>query len=207
MDLRVSPCPSCRLAATRGRRPGVPGRGPEPRRPARRASRWRSPTTTPADSQIDHRPPGPSGLRRHDRGRRPARPSQHGETHLATARSPACEPAAGRSPPPPASGSTGSPRPTTPFGCKRVPILGRYPMLVIAVGSSPSIPKPPTCSSNWSPWTRWLARQRCFSAPRVARSHQRLMPRAASASRVDRLLHLSARVPMRANGAQQQCSS
>ena len=137
-----------RLPATRGRRPGVPRRrGPDPRRPVpgpqdpggvrlrprpRPQTRDRSPTWAPWTSSPPRRTWCSSA---HPAPARPTWPSGW--------RSGPARPATGCCSPPPRNGSTGSPTPTTPAGCKTSCVrLGRYPLLVVdEVGYIPFEPE------------------------------------------------------------------
>ncbi len=147
-----------RLPATRGLRPRVPRRrGPHPRRPVPGPQvaggvRLRP---RPRPQTRRHRPPGHPGLR-HRQGQRglprPARHRQDPPGHRpGHPRLPSRAP--GRCSPPPPSGSTGSPTPTTPAGCRTSSSASAATRCWSSTRSatSPSNPKPRTCSSSSSP--------------------------------------------------------
>ena len=91
------------------------------------------------------RPPGHPGLRHRQRERGVPRTARHRQNpprdRAGDPRLPSRPP--GRCSPPPPNGSTGSPTPTTPAGCKPSCVrLGRYPLLVIdEVGYIPFEPE------------------------------------------------------------------
>ena len=127
------------------------------RQPASRPARaWRSSTsTTPAASSASsHRPPGHPGLRHRTRERglpRPTRDRQDPSGHRPGDPRLPGRPPGGRSPPPP-SGSTCSPTPMPPAGCN--PSWSGWAATrcwsSTRSATSPSRPRPPTCSSSWS---------------------------------------------------------